>query len=82
MLFYFRFIQEKKISLVLMGTYQFQESFFVLNVLFPPSISVAASSHVSDVTKFRGVFCNLIGRRRSGCHHTQVWETIFHCDFI
>lgn len=64
-----------------MGTYLFQYSFFVLNLLFPPSISIAASSHLSDVTKFRGVFCNLIGRR-SGCQQTQVHETIFHCDFI
>lgn len=64
-------MEKKKISLVLMGTYQFQDSFFVLNLLFPPSISVAVSSHLSDVTKFRGVLCYLIGRRRSGCQ-TQV----------
>lgn len=65
-----------------MGTYQFQDSLFVLNLLFPPSISVAASSHSSDVTKFRGVFCNLIRRRTSGCQQAQVQQAIFHCDFI
>lgn len=65
-----------------MGTKQFQDSFFVLNLLFPPSISVADSSHLSDVTKFGWVFCNLTGRRRSGCQETQVQQTIFHCDLI